>query len=81
MFHFEMKEDKNGSWTVTLNDSFCVGGFEDQREAGAWVLEYNVRLLSLAMKKTEKAELVKAKSEERRKILGAALLEITERVQ
>jgi hypothetical protein len=76
-----MKEDKEGSWSIKLDDVLLIDGFEDQREAGAWILEYNLRVLRLAVKKTAKDELTKTKREERRKILGAALLEITERIQ
>jgi hypothetical protein len=54
-----------------------ISGFPDSREAAVWVLEYQLRLITLAMKQTSKEKRI----EEKRKILGAALLSIPEQKQ
>lgn len=74
MINIEMaKED--GSWTVRVADTVQVSGFTEEREAAIWVLEYLSRTLLIGAREVRRKE----KREERRKLIGAALLAVPER--
>ncbi|MHC4635709.1 MAG: hypothetical protein ACYSYU_10960, partial [Planctomycetota bacterium] len=76
LIHYRIS--KHGkSWSVQLDQTALISGFPDSREAAVWVLEYQLRLITLAMKQTSKEKRI----EEKRKILGAALLSIPEQKQ
>lgn len=74
MIKISMKKESEDCWSVTVDDAFHIDGFPDDREAAVWILEYTKAMVRESRQEVHRA----GKREDRRKILGAALLSVPE---